>query len=297
MEVQYDANNQPFYINENGQKFIVSGGQWVPAPPEPAAVPVAPMPMAPAAPAPPTVQAAPVADINAIMSAAVPVASGNGSVDGLYANLSTVDDASFRLIPAGTEVVAVINKASVEKSGSSGDNMIKLELSVVEPAEYKGVKIWDQVVLTEKSLWKYKRLCRVCNLLSPDGSRFVGSGVESFKGNNIAFKVIEEEYNQRQYNKVAGNYEFPSSGVASPQASAPATVAIPAGVPSAVPQAPVAAAAPPSWPVAPAAVMPADPAMPTMPAAPVAPAVPVAPAPAMPAVPMPVMPAVPGVPG
>ncbi len=120
-------------------------------------------------------------------------------------NLAGVADVVMRLLDTNLEYEAVINK--IEGKLSSDNNpMLNLEMTITFPVAYAGCKIWDNVMFTDKSLWKFKSLARATDLLAPDGSVFIGNSEQDFVNNIVRFNVKHDTYEGTTRNKIAGGY-------------------------------------------------------------------------------------------
>lgn len=128
-------------------------------------------------------------------------------------DMSKVADNQFKILDPAFDYEAVIESAELGRSGTDGSNMVTIQLTVTwcsderNWSQFNGTKIWDNAVLKETTLWKFKSICRACDLLTPDGSRFSGSSVKDFQGNVLRFKIKHDEYNGVVRNKVQGGYE------------------------------------------------------------------------------------------
>lgn len=132
-----------------------------------------------------------------------------GGLDLSSYDLSQVEDMNFDLIPVGTDVELLIVKADDKKKTGAGDHMIALELKVTWPAQYVGVKIWDNIILSESAVWKLKTLLKATELADPSGHRALpGTTAASFISNVVRAQVTQEEYNSVMRNKIRGAYSI-----------------------------------------------------------------------------------------
>ena len=214
------------------------------------------------APPPPTNGPVPGPMMSQIAGASLPppIGQSGGGIIGMMRsyNLGAIEDVNIRLLDPKLDYEAVITKAEGARS-STGNDMLQLELKVTFPVEYAGVKLWDQCVFTDTSMWKFKGLARACSLLSPDGSVFIGSSEQDFVDNVVRFQVKNNEYPEGSgtwRNKVSTGYtegyESPGlqGGVTTVEvASAPQFVQPPVATqPPQPPQPPPTAVAAPSAP-------------------------------------------------
>lgn len=226
-QVLQDPAGVHYYIDPTtNQRYDAVNGAWQPSTSTthlPAAVPepVAPAPVAvpqPVAVAP--VAAVPVAQppaaMQAIQQAGAQQPAGVGPNLQAF-DMSNVNDDAFRLIPDQAFANFEIIDVEAVKTNTDGTDMLKLTFEVYD-GEFKGCKVWDQIKLSESSMWKFKRLCRVTNLLDPSGTRFTGQSFLAFKGKRVRFQVKVETYGpeNKKKNSVDGSYEFIETAGAAP---------------------------------------------------------------------------------
>lgn len=124
-----------------------------------------------------------------------------GSLQGL--DLSKTGDGS--LIPNDEWVDVEVLEAKGMKAATES-NMVVLKVKTVAPGQYAGVTMYDNLVLTDKALWKFKSAAKACGLLSSDGATFIGSSEKDFVSKIMRCQVIQSEYEGRVRNKVKGGY-------------------------------------------------------------------------------------------
>ena len=96
------------------------------------------------------------------------------------------------------EGVYLISIAKVEeKISSAGNPMLSMEYDVIGVDGNR--KLWDNYVLTDKTLWKLKELL---NALDMDTSAIVELDVQELVGSQLQAKVIQETYNGEIVNRV-----------------------------------------------------------------------------------------------
>jgi hypothetical protein len=138
--------------------------------------------------------------------------AGQAAVDSVFGafDLSGVSEGS-RVVNADYDYEAVIKKTEL-KTTSNNEKMIELELSITWCSgpkwdEYNGVTLWDNIVMTEKVLWKYKGLMRACELLDATGSRSIMTSVSQLNGNVLRFRTfVDTSYNNTPRSKVQMGY-------------------------------------------------------------------------------------------
>lgn len=148
--------------------------------------------------------------------ASVMTSAGGGGGLGAALNgldMSKVSD-GFTLVPEDTEVILVVRKSDAKKSGA-GNDMVALQLEVEVPEEYAGCKVWDNLVLTPASLWKFKSMAKATGLLSTDGATFIGDSEKDFINKRVGAVLVQDEYNGKKKNVVKGGYTVPKDGVGS----------------------------------------------------------------------------------
>lgn len=90
--------------------------------------------------------------------------------------------------------------ASIELTQSQGgDDMLKITYEVIK-GEDKGCKVFDNIVLTEKALWKLKSLLQAIGMKA-DGK--VALDLDKMEGKICDITVIHEEYNGQLRAKVS----------------------------------------------------------------------------------------------
>lgn len=90
--------------------------------------------------------------------------------------------------------------ASIELTQSQGgDDMLKLTYEVIK-GEDKGCKVFDNIALTEKALWKLKLLLQAIGMKA-DGK--VALDLDKMEGKICDITVIHEEYNGQLRAKVS----------------------------------------------------------------------------------------------
>lgn len=90
--------------------------------------------------------------------------------------------------------------ASIELTQSQGgDDMLKIAYEIIK-GEDKGCKVFDNIVLTEKALWKLKLLLQAIGMKA-DGK--VALDLDKMEGKICDITVIHEEYNGQLRAKVS----------------------------------------------------------------------------------------------
>lgn len=90
--------------------------------------------------------------------------------------------------------------ASIELTTSQGgDDMLKVTYEVIKGAD-KGCKVFDNIVLTEKALWKLKALLQALGMKC-DGK--IALDLDKLEGKVLDVTVVHEEYNGQMRAKVA----------------------------------------------------------------------------------------------
>lgn len=89
---------------------------------------------------------------------------------------------------------------SVEQTTSQGgDDMLKIAFEVIKGAD-KGARVYDNIVLTEKALWKLKALLQALGMKC-EGK--IALDLDSLEGKICDVSVVHEEYNGQLRAKVA----------------------------------------------------------------------------------------------
>lgn len=90
--------------------------------------------------------------------------------------------------------------ASIELTTSQGgDDMLKVTYEVIKGAD-KGCKVFDNIVLTEKALWKLKALLQALGMKC-DGK--IALDLDKLEGKVLDVTVVHEEYNGQMRAKVS----------------------------------------------------------------------------------------------
>jgi hypothetical protein len=119
-------------------------------------------------------------------------------------NLDFTSVKGFDPLPEGDYIVKVTNVT--EKVSQSGNDLLNMEYTVVA-GDDDGRRVFDNFVLTEKSLWRFKQF------LTTVGIKAVGK--ESIDTNDIIGKVLMisvgiDEYNGVERNKVSKFLKAPA---------------------------------------------------------------------------------------
>lgn len=88
-----------------------------------------------------------------------------------------------------------------EKTSQSGDDMLQVAMEVVAGAD-KGCRVFDNCVLTDKALWKFKQLLSALGVKC-DGK--VAVDLDGLIGKTCDIEVFHEEYNGQTRAKIS-NY-------------------------------------------------------------------------------------------
>lgn len=88
-----------------------------------------------------------------------------------------------------------------EKTSQSGDDMLQVAMEVVAGAD-KGCRVFDNCVLTDKALWKFKQLLSALGVKC-DGK--VAVDLDGLIGKTCDIEVFHEEYNGQNRAKIS-NY-------------------------------------------------------------------------------------------
>jgi len=100
---------------------------------------------------------------------------------------------SFDPVPAGTYVCEVENDLVVAASKSSDNQIVKLELRIIDDGEYKGRKIFDNLIIGStpevkaKTEWKIAQFAIACGVCTKDTLNEID--LKMFKGTTCNVKV------------------------------------------------------------------------------------------------------------
>lgn len=97
-----------------------------------------------------------------------------------------------------------------EKTSQGGDSMLQVAFEVTA-GEDKGNKVFDNLVLTDKALWKFKSLLQIIGMKC-DGK--VAVDLDKLIGKALDINVTHEEYNGQIRARVSG-YMKPSAAASS----------------------------------------------------------------------------------
>lgn len=119
-----------------------------------------------------------------------------------FADTAEPKDDGFELLPNGKYHCQITSMEMTETTGGKapGTPMVKCEYTVVGGEKYENRKIWDNLVLSDESLWKTKSLLKA-----------LGVSEEEYKSDDFDFEpeaYIEMELDVRVGKQPAkGDYE------------------------------------------------------------------------------------------
>jgi len=104
-------------------------------------------------------------------------------------DFTTVEDSSFEALPVGTYHCCVTGiEATTFSSGNSGWKVTY----TVQDQPYQSRKLFDNLVLTSKALWKIRDFISACTREKPTGQ--FNFNPEDYQGKHLLVSVIHEEY-------------------------------------------------------------------------------------------------------
>lgn len=124
-------------------------------------------------------------------------------------DFSNITGGDFEPIPAGDYTLEI--EEVKEQVSKAGNQMLNITFSVIDEGEYKGRKIFEYYVLTEKALWRLKELFialgkDVDGVVAFDPQELVG---EIFIGNI----TIEESEGYEPQNKIKKHKKIDSNKI------------------------------------------------------------------------------------
>lgn len=124
-------------------------------------------------------------------------------------DFSNITGGDFEPIPAGDYTLEI--EEVKEQVSKAGNQMLNITFSVIDEGEYKGKKIFEYYVLTEKALWRLKELFialgkDVDGVVAFDPQELVG---EIFIGNI----TIEESEGYEPQNKIKKHKKIDSNKI------------------------------------------------------------------------------------
>lgn len=124
-------------------------------------------------------------------------------------DFSNITGGDFEPIPAGDYTLEI--EEVKEQVSKAGNQMLNITFSVIDEGEYKGRKIFEHYVLTEKALWRLKELFialgkDVDGVVAFDPQELVG---EIFIGNVI----IEESEGYEPRNRIKKHKKIDSNKI------------------------------------------------------------------------------------
>lgn len=126
----------------------------------------------------------------------------------------------FEPLPIG-EYECIISEVKVDKS-QSGYDMLKLTLTIRDDVPQHGQKrkFFDNVVATEKTMWRFNAIAKAAGL--PAGQEFatIGDFAKAIQYKAVRVKNKHEEYNGSKQDRIAYYME---SKVQAPASGAPAS--------------------------------------------------------------------------
>jgi len=119
----------------------------------------------------------------------------------LTLNLDGVSS-GFDAIPPG-DYSAILSEWEATKfqTGSTG---AKLEFTITED-EFQGRKLWSNLVLTQKALWKVKEFLTAMELWTPEeleGSINLSEALDQAVGEELTLRVVQHLYDGETRNNV-----------------------------------------------------------------------------------------------
>ena len=100
---------------------------------------------------------------------------------------------NFDPVPSGKYVCEVANDLAVEQSKSSANQIVKIELRIIDDGEFKGRKIFDNLVIgatpesKSKTEWKIAQFAIACGVCTKDTINEID--LEAFKGCNCEVNI------------------------------------------------------------------------------------------------------------
>jgi len=110
-----------------------------------------------------------------------------------------IKDSNFRIVPEG-EYDCELTEIEQQTSKNSNE-MWQMCFEILE-GEYKGVKVFDRLVFTEKALWKIKM---ICSRLGFDVSKELELEPDMLIGSMCKLAISSEEYEKRDGTKTKKN--------------------------------------------------------------------------------------------
>jgi hypothetical protein len=104
-----------------------------------------------------------------------------------------------QLIPEGT-YKARIDKVEERKSKSSGEPYWNLELTIIDPLDFEGRKLWDVLMLGANALWKLRAVCESAGL--PVEGRNGAFDSEELLQQEVTIIVVNDDYQGKVRSKV-----------------------------------------------------------------------------------------------
>ena len=113
-----------------------------------------------------------------------------------------LDQKPLEPVPSGKYCCEVENDLKIEASSSSDNQIIKVELRILDDGEYKGRKVFDNLVLgstpeVKKTCeWKIAQFLAACGVAKETICSFSPDDLSSLKGAvcNVNVKCITEKY-------------------------------------------------------------------------------------------------------
>jgi len=109
----------------------------------------------------------------------------------------------FSPVPDG-EYPVEIKKINLRQTRNR-NKMWNIEFEIVA-GEYEGRKIWDNLVKTDNSEWKFQNLFIACGYggdeVKNGGHVYVSDNGDELLGKNLIVEVSTEEYNGEERNKI-----------------------------------------------------------------------------------------------
>lgn len=111
--------------------------------------------------------------------------------------IDATNEANFKqkawpVMPRGVYTFEVANEPHTEQAKSSTNNIIKVELKCLDEGEFKGLTIWDNIVLTPKAEFKLVHLVLAAGTQTREDMKNNDIDLSLLKGQAIRAEVSIE---------------------------------------------------------------------------------------------------------
>lgn len=106
------------------------------------------------------------------------------------------------VVPDG-RYVARVSDVQEREGKESGNPYLNIELTIQEPEEFLGRKLWDVFMLSANALWKLRNFCKTIGF---DLTGAAELDTDDLQDLVVGVQVTTEVYQERERNRVKGYF-------------------------------------------------------------------------------------------